>query len=142
MSGWLLDTNVVSELRRPRPSRKVIEFLEAVPVSKLFISVVTFAEIRNGIDLTPDPARRSHILHWLDQELRPMFRGRVLELNEDVMLNWIHIVDGGKKHRHTFSYPDVLIAAIAAHYDLTIATRNVGDFDLTGVAVFNPWIGS
>ena len=139
MSGWLIDTNVISELRRPRPSRKVVDFLENAPIGRLFVSTVTIVEIRKGIELTSDAARRSEIGRWLEHEMRPMFEGRVLELTEDVLLRWLHIVDGGRKRRHTFSYPDVLIAATAVQHSLTVVTRNVGDFELTGAAVLDPW---
>ncbi len=141
MSGWLLDTNVLSELRRASPSRKVSAFVAGQSLDSLYVSAVTFAEIRFGIELVTEPARRSDLTLWLDNKLRPMFDGRILELNEDVLLKWRLIIEDGRKRGHTFSHPDVLIAATAAHHDVTVVTRNVDEFEAAGVAVFNPWTG-
>jgi toxin FitB len=141
VSGWLLDTNLLSELRRASPSRKVSAFVAGQPLDSLYVSAVTFAEIRFGIELVTEPARRSDLTLWLDNKLRPMFDGRILELNEDVLLKWRLIIEDGRKRGHTFSHPDVLIAATAAHHDVTVVTRNVDEFEAAGVAVFNPWTG-
>ncbi len=141
MSGWLLDTNVLSELRRASPSRKVVAFVTGRPLKHLYVSAVTFAEIRYGIELVADPARRSDLTVWLDNKLRPMFDDRILELTEDVLLKWRLLIAAGRQRGHTFSHPDVLIAATAAHHDVTVVTRNVDEFEAAGVAVFNPWTG-
>lgn len=141
MSGWLLDTNLLSELRRASPSRKVSAFVASQPLDSLYVSAVTFAEIRFGIELVTEPARRSDLTLWLDNKLRPMFDGRILELNEDVLLKWRLIIEDGRKRGHTFSHPDVLIAATAAHHDVTVVTRNIDEFEAAGVSVFNPWTG-
>jgi toxin FitB len=141
VSGWLLDTNVLSELRRASPSRKVSAFVASQPLDSLYVSAVTFAEIRFGIELVTEPARRSDLTLWLDNKLRPMFDGRILELDEDVLLKWRLIIEDGRKRGHTFSHPDVLIAATAAHHDVTVVTRNIDEFEAAGVSVFNPWTG-
>jgi predicted nucleic acid-binding protein len=73
VTGWLLDTNILSELRRPKPEPKVHAFIEAQPLELLYISAVTLAEIRYGIELLPDAARRSELNDWLTHEVRPMF---------------------------------------------------------------------
>ena len=83
--SWLLDTNVLSESRRPKPDQRVVAFLAACPLNRLFISSVTFAEICFGIERTPEPNRRVEIERWLNQEMRPLFEGRVLQITEDVM---------------------------------------------------------
>ena len=141
MSGSLLDTNVLSELRRASPNRKVTAFVAGEPLDRLFVSVVTFAEIRFGIELVADPARRSDLVLWLDNKLRPMFDGRSLDVTEDVLLKWRLLIEAGRKRGHTFSHPDVLIAATAAHHVATVVTRNVDEFEAAGVAVLNPWTG-
>jgi predicted nucleic acid-binding protein len=141
VSGWLLDTNVLSELRRPSPSRKVVAFVAGQPLDRLYVSVVTFAEIRFGIELVAEPARRSDLTLWLDNKLRPMFDGRILEITEDVLLKWRLLIEDGRKRGHTFSHPDVLIAATAAHHDVTVVTHNVDEFAAAGVAVLDPWTG-
>ena len=140
MTGWLVDTNILSELRRPRPEQKVLRFIAAQSVEGLFVSVVTFAEIRYGIENVSDPAQRSVLHHWLTNSVRPMFDGRVLPVGEDVMLAWRLLVQEGRKAGHTFSQPDLIIAATALHHGLTIVTRNTGDFARTGVPLFDPWI--
>lgn len=141
MSGFLLDTNVVSELRRPSPSKRVTTFVSGQSLDALFLSTVTFAEIRFGIELVTDAARRSELTLWLDQKLRPMFDGRLLPISENVLLKWRLIIEDGRKRGYTFSHPDVLIAATAAHHDLVVVTRNVREFEAAGVAVLDPWKG-
>ena len=139
MKAWLLDTNILSELRRARPEPKVVAFVAAQPLESLFVSVVTFAEIRFGIERVADAARRAELNDWLAQTLRPMFAQRTLPVSEDVMLKWRLLVEAGRKARHTYSQPDLIIAATALHYGLTIVTRDVGDFEKARAAVFNPW---
>ncbi|MGH8327193.1 MAG: type II toxin-antitoxin system VapC family toxin [Steroidobacteraceae bacterium] len=139
MTGWLLDTNILSELRRPKPEPKVIAFVEAQPLERLYVSSVTFAEIRFGIELTPDASRRSELYGWLTHKVRPMFEQRVLEVTEDVMLEWRLLVEEGRKSGHTFSQPDLIIAATAKHHDLTVVSRDTTDYARAHVGVFNPW---
>jgi predicted nucleic acid-binding protein len=139
VKSWLLDTNVLSELRRARPEPKVVEFIAAQPLDSLFVSVVTFAEIRFGIERVADAARRAELNDWLAQILRPMFAQRTLPVSEDVMLKWRLLVEAGRKARHTYSQPDLIIAATALHYGLTVVTRDAGEFERARIAVFNPW---
>jgi toxin FitB len=140
--SWLLDTNVLSELRRPRPSRKVVGFVAAQPLETLYISSVTFAEIRFGIELVSDASRRAELTHWLTHRVRPMFRQRVLEVTEDVMFKWRLLVEEGRKRGHTFSQPDLIIAATALHHGLTVVSRNQDDYRQAGAPVLNPWTES
>ncbi|MFZ3181431.1 MAG: type II toxin-antitoxin system VapC family toxin [Methylocystis silviterrae] len=139
MSGWLLDTNVLSELRRPRPNAKVVAFVAAQPLDRLYVSVVTFAEIRFGIELVPDPARRGELQDWLTLKVRPLFTQRTLPVSEDVMLKWRLLVEEGRKTRYTFSQPDLIIAATALLHGLTVVTRDTGDFEKARAPVINPW---
>ena len=139
MKGWLLDTNVISELRRPRPNARVRDFVAAQPLEQLFVSTVTLAEIRFGIDAVADPIRRAEQGDWLLHRVRPMFEQRVLEVSEDVMFKWRLLVEDGRKAGHTFSQPDLIIAATALQHGLTVVTRDVGDFALARVPLLNPW---
>ncbi|HET6146276.1 MAG TPA: type II toxin-antitoxin system VapC family toxin [Polyangia bacterium] len=139
MSGWLLDTNVLSELRRPKPERKVVAFVAAQPLDELFVSSVTFAEIRFGIELVANPARRAELNDWLRHKVRPMFEQRVLAVSEDIMFKWRLMVEEGRKTGHTFSQPDLIIAATALHHGLTVATRDTEEYERTRVPVLNPW---
>ncbi|MEA1650912.1 type II toxin-antitoxin system VapC family toxin [Nitrospirillum sp. BR 11164] len=139
MTGWLLDTNVLSELRRPKPNGEVVAFVAAQPLEALFISTVALAEIRFGIEQVTDAGKRSELMDWLTHKLRPMFDSRVLPISEDVMLKWHLLVEAGRQARHTYTQPDLIIAATGLHYDLTVVTRDVADYVRTGVSVLNPW---
>jgi predicted nucleic acid-binding protein len=139
VTGWLLDTNILSELRRPKPEPKVLAFVASQPLEKLHISVVTLAEIRFGIEVLPDVKRRSDLTDWLTHKVRPMFEHRVLPISEDVMLKWRLLVEEGRKIGHTFSQPDLIIAAIGQHHGLTVVSRDTSDYAKARVSVFNPW---
>ena len=139
MSGWLLDTNVISELRRPRPDARVLAFVAGLPLARLYVSAVTLAEIRFGIEVIHDAIRRAELNDWLAHKVRPMFDQRVLAVSEDVMFKWRLLVEDGRKAGHTFSQPDLLIAATALHHGLTLVTRDTADFARARVALFNPW---
>ncbi len=139
MTNWLLDTNIISELRRPRPERKVVAFVAAQPLDRLFISSVTLAEIRFGIELVPDANRRRELNDWLAHKVRPMFEQRILQVTEDIMFKWRLLVEEGRKSGHTFSQPDLIIAATGLHHGLTIVSRDTADYAKTDVPLFNPW---
>lgn len=140
MTGWLLDTNVLSELRRPWPEPKVLSFIASQPLELLYVSTVTFAEIRFGIELVPDPSRRSELMDWLTHRVRPMFEQRVLAVTEDIMFKWRLLVEDGRKSGHTFSQPDLIIAATGQHHGLTVVSRDTSEYVKARVTVFNPWV--
>jgi predicted nucleic acid-binding protein len=139
LTGWLLDTNILSELRRPKPERKVLAFIIAQPLELLYVSTVTFAEIRFGIELVTDPGRRAELNDWLAHRVRPMFEQRVLAITEDIMFKWRLLVEDGRKAGHTFSQPDLIIAATALHHGLTVVSRDVQDYHKARAPVLNPW---
>jgi predicted nucleic acid-binding protein len=139
MTGFLLDTNILSELRRSKPEPKVLAFVGAQPLETLFVSSVTFAEIRFGIELIADVHKRAALTEWLDLQLRPMFESRVLPVSEDVMFKWRLRVEEGRKVGHTFPQPDLIIAATALHHGLTIVSRDTAGYAKTGVPLVNPW---
>ena len=139
MRGWLLDTNTLSELRKPKANRKVVEFVATQPGDLLFTTEITFAEIRFGVEQLGDPGRRADIHVWLERELRPLFAGRVFSVTEDVLVRWKTMVVEGRKRGHTFSQPDLFIAAIATLEDLVVVTRDVDQFVEAGVPALDPW---
>lgn len=139
MTEWLLDTNVLSELRRPKPEARVLTFVASQPLDRLYTSAVTLAEIRFGIELVSDVGRRAELNEWLAHKVRPMFEGRILAVGEDVMFKWRLLVEEGRKAGHTFSQPDLIIAATALHYGLTVVSRDTSDYAKARVSVFNPW---
>ncbi len=137
--AWLLDTNVLSELRRPKPEPRVVDFVSRCPLDQLYVSAVTLAEIRFGIELVDEPNRRAELNDWLTHKVRPMFGHRVLQVTEDIMLKWRLLVEEGRKTGHTFSQPDLIIAATAIHHGLTVVTRDRSDYDKARVPVVDPW---
>ena len=139
MTGWLLDTNILSELRRPKPEAKVVSFVAAQALDLLYVSTVTLAEIRFGIELVEHATRRAELGDWLAHKVRPMFEQRVLPVSEDVILKWRLLVEEGRKAGHTYSQPDLFIAATALHHGLTVVTRDAEEFERARVPVLNPW---
>ncbi len=138
--AWLLDTNILSEIRRPRPEPKVLAFIAGTPLDELYVSIVTLAELRFGISLLSQGAKqRADLSEWLMHTVRPMFNDRALPVTEDVMFVWRDLMEAGRKSGHTYSQPDLLIAASALQYGLTVVTRDRSDFDIARVPVVNPW---
>jgi hypothetical protein len=138
-TGWLLDTNILSELRRPEPERKVLAFVAAQPLDLLYISAVALAEIRFGIELVTDATKRAELNDWLTHMVRPMFEQRVLPVTEDVMFKWRLLVEDGRQAGHTFSQPDLIIAATALQHGLAVVSRDTSDYERARVPVLNPW---
>jgi len=139
MSGFLLDTNVLSESRKPACDANVKSWMERASPVTLYVSSITMAEIRYGVSLVEDQNFRHTLLLWLDTVLRPWFAGRTLEIDEDILVRWREMVQKGRETNHTFGQPDLFIAAIADVHGLCVVTRNVKDFEKAGVAVLNPW---
>jgi toxin FitB len=138
--GWLLDTNVISELRKSNCDARVKAWSDDQVPATLYLSRVTIAEIRYGIERLPTADRsRRRLEAWLTNELRPWFSDRLLDVDEDVFVVWRRLAKRGKAMRHTFPQPDLFIAATAILHDLCVVTRNTGDFFRTGVLVLNPW---
>lgn len=139
MTNWLLDANILSELRRPKPERKVVAFVAAQPLERLFVSTVTLAEIRFGIEQLPDLGRRTDLADWLAHKVRPMFEQRVLPVSEDILFKWRLLVEEGRRAGHTYSQPELFIAATALHHGLAMVTRDTADYTKTRVPILNPW---
>lgn len=139
MRGFLLDTNVISELRRPRPEPAVVAFVSAQPEDNLFVSEVTFAEIRFGVEQATDPERRAAVSAWLTHTLRPLFDGRTLPLTEDTILRWRLLLEAGRRRGHVFGQLDLFIAAAAAEENLIVVSRDTIHFVAADVPVLDPW---
>jgi toxin FitB len=137
--AWLLDTNILSERRKPKPQPRVTAFYDAQPLNALYISAISIAEIRFGIELQQDVTRRAELTEWLTRTLRPAFTGRILPVTEDILLKWRLLMESGRKVGHTYSHPDLVLAATALHHGFTVVTRDRSDFDKARVPVFNPW---
>jgi predicted nucleic acid-binding protein len=137
--GWLLDTNVISELHKARPNSKVLDFIGIQPGAILFVTEVTLAEIRYGIEQLGDAPRRADLHQWLERNLRPLFAGRVLAITEEVIVRWKTMIVEGRKRGRTFSQPDLFIAAIAVLEDLVVVSRDITEFVEAVVPAFDPW---
>jgi toxin FitB len=139
MKGWLLDTNIVSELRKPNCHPAIKQWSDSQSPQSFYLSTVTLAEIRFGIERANDMDFRQELTRWLDTTLRPWFSDRILAVDEDTILLWRQMVEQGRKQGYTYSQPDLFIAASASLHNLCVVTRNVVDFQKSGIAVFNPF---
>lgn len=139
MSGFLLDTNIISELVKPKPEANVTEWVENTDESLLYLSVLTLGEIRRGIAALPQSRRRATLEAWLDKDLRARFDGRILVIDQEVADRWGLLTAAARTSGIVLPVIDGLLAATALEHNLTLVTRDTGQIPSMGVAVFNPW---
>lgn len=139
MSGFLLDTNCISEVVRVTPERSVTEWIEGADENLLYLSVLTLGEIRKGVAGLSPGKRRMHLETWLEVELRARFSGRILPIDSAIADRWGFLAAEAKRKGKALSTVDGLLAATALHHNLTIVSRNVSDFADTQVPLLNPW---
>jgi predicted nucleic acid-binding protein len=139
MSGFLLDTNCVSELVRPKPDPRVVEWMEAVDEALLYLSVLTLGEIRKGLAALPQGKRRTHLEGWLEIQLQARFAGKILPIDAAIADRWGLLAGEARRRGKALPIIDGLLAATALHHNLTVVSRNAGDFAYTQVQVLNPW---
>lgn len=137
--SFLLDTNVVSEWVKPRPDPGVVAWLAEVDEDRVFLSVVTLAELRHGIARMTDGSRRKRLDEWLRNELPLRFEGRVLSIDAVVADAWGEVVAAREAKGRPIDVMDAFIAAVARTHGLTLVTRNAEDFKAFVKAVINPW---
>jgi predicted nucleic acid-binding protein len=140
MSGFLLDSGVLSELIKPNPDAKVVQWIEATNESLLFLSVLTLGEIRNGIARLRSGARRGRLESWVRVDLRGRFQDRILPIDEAIADRWGAISAAAAAKGKLLPVLDGLLAATALQHDLMLVTRNGTDVAATGVAILNPWL--
>ena len=136
---FLLDTNVVSELNRPRPALEVTTWIQSVSQRDLFLSVISIAEIVRGITRHPDPIRKQALQHWLDSFVRPWLHQRILPLSEAVAEITGQLSGQQESSGKPISLADAAIAATAIQYGYTLVTRNVKYFSGLPLDILNPW---
>jgi predicted nucleic acid-binding protein len=139
MSGFLLDTNCISELIRPKPEPRVVDWMRAVDESLLYLSVLTLGEIRNGAATLPQSKRRAYLESWLELDVRVRFSGRILAIDDAVADRWGWLTAEAERKGRPLAAVDGLLAATALHHNLTVVSRNVSDFASTHVPILNPW---
>ena len=137
--NYLLDTCVLSEFTRRQPNQRVIDWLNSVSEENLFISVITIGEIQRGIERLPDSAQKIELIHWLNQGLLQRFADRTLAIDSETMLLWGSLATRMESQGMPLSVMDSLIIASALQNNLVVSTRNVNDFQPSGVRVINPW---
>ena len=134
--SYLLDTNVISELVRPKPAKIVLDWFENIPSEALHISVLTLGEIRKGVEQMPDGVRREKLRLWLEHDLTDWFGVRVLPVDVMIADRWGRLLALAGRPVPSI---DSLLAATALHHELRVVTRNEKDFDYPGLQVINPW---
>jgi predicted nucleic acid-binding protein len=136
---YLLDTNVISELVAKQPDLRVIQWIDGLDPTSVYLSVITIGELREGIEKLPDSKRKDALRDWLKNDLLTRFSGHILELDTPVMLAWGELA--GRLERVGKPLPafDSLIAALALHHNCILATRNEDDFQATDISIINPW---
>jgi toxin FitB len=137
--GYLLDTCVLSEFVKPKPERKVVEWLNEADPERVHLSVVTLGEIQLGISGKPASNRRTELEEWLNIELPSQFEGRILSLDAETFVTWGQMTADLKQRGKPMGVMDSLIAATALHHKMVLVTRNVSDFSNVAISVFNPW---
>ncbi|QPC89558.1 type II toxin-antitoxin system VapC family toxin [Mesorhizobium sp. INR15] len=135
----LLDTNVLSEVTRPSPNTRVLEWLDGLDEDRSFIGVISVAEIRRGVALMDEGRKREALAEWLARDLPQRFEQRVLSVDEPVALAWGDLMGLAKRRGRGLSSMDGLIAATAIAWQLTLATRNTKDFEDLGLELLDPW---
>ncbi len=136
--SYLIDTNVLSELKKRQPHPAVVQWFDERPPSALYLSVLTLGELRKGIEAITDPARKPRYLDWLENDLPQYFSGRILPVDVQVADRWGRMCASVSRPLPAI---DSLLAATALAYNMTLVTRNLRDFSLPEVGVFNPWEG-
>ncbi len=137
--SFLLDTTVVSEWVKTRPNRGVVAWLADIDEDRVFISVVTLAELRHGIERMGASSRRKRLDEWLREELPARFEGRVLSIDGIIADGWGKVVARSEAAGRPIGAMDAFIAATAEAHGMTLVTRNTSDFEASLKHVINPW---
>ena len=139
MAGFLLDTNVISELIKPAPKQSVVSWTEEQVVDDLYLSAITIGELVRGLRRLADGRKRRRYDTWVRRDLARQFEGRILVYDRESAIIWGEIMGDGDRKGRPKSYPDAQIASIARRYGLVLVTRNTRDFKDMDVDLFDPW---
>jgi predicted nucleic acid-binding protein len=139
VTGIVLDTNVISEPRRPSPEPKVMAWLARQDVEWLYLTATVVGELAHGIAILPGGRRRERFEAWLLELVRERFAGRILSFDSEAALLFGQILAVARAMGRPTDAGDAQVAAVAQLHNMAVATRDVGDFEPLGVAVINPW---
>lgn len=134
----LLDTCVISETLKPEPSPAVLDWIDHLIESQVYLPALVIGELHKGVHLLPESQRRQALRVWLDQ-LEARFEGRILCIDHAVCITWGRLTADLKRGGSTIPVVDLLLAALAIHHSAVFATRNTGHFAATGADLVNPW---
>ncbi len=137
---FLLDTCVISELVKPRPDENVVRWIDSVDEWRLFLSVLTLGELEKEITKLQPSQRKDDLREWLEHDLTARFEGRILPVDFAVAVAWGTLHGVAERAGKKLPVIDSLLASTAEIHQLTIATRNVADFERCSDAIFNPWV--
>jgi predicted nucleic acid-binding protein len=140
MVTYVLDTNVIAELVKPTPNQNVVRWVDAHDEQQLYMSVITIGELLRGIAKHPHPARQAVLTAWVHDQLVPRFADRIIPVSLAVMQVWSNMSVQCERRGRSLPAIDSLIAASALSIKASIVTRNVSDFEGTGMDVVNPWV--
>ena len=141
MTGFLIDTNVISETVRRRPEARVLAWFEERTPTELYLAAITFGELVRGARKLDNAGRRRGYERWIQHDLAHQFEGRILPFDRDAAAIWGEIMADGDRAGRPRPAVDAQIAAIARRHDLTLVTRNLRDFEAAGVSLIDPWAG-
>ena len=138
---YLIDTCIISELIKTRPSKKVVEWVSFESEENFYLSVLTIGEIQKGISKLADSKKKEKLQSWITIDLKDRFTGRILDIDLEVAQKWGEMQGNAEKKGQVMPAIDALIAATAVCHGLTVVTRNIQDMQHSGARLFNPWEG-
>ena len=138
--NYLLDTCLISELAKPKPDKKVVDWVLSENETSFYVSVLTFGELHKGVENLPESRKKEELQIWIEDELKNRFQNRIIGIDMRVSILWGKIQCFAEKKGKPMPAIDSLIAATGMAYDLTVVTRNITDMEQSGVKLFNPWL--
>ncbi len=137
--SYLIDTCCISELTKSDPDKNVIRWFSDHDEVDLYLSVITFGELRKGIEKLPSSKRKQRLTHWINEELLHRFKNRVIDITLTEVNQWGKVLAKAEKMGTPMPAVDALIAATAIAHDLAVVSRNTKDMKASGVELINPW---
>lgn len=137
--SYLIDTCCISELAKPNPDDKVVQWFSDHNELDLYLSVITFGELRKGIEKLPSSKRKRKLNHWINEDLLHRFKNRALDISLTEVNQWGKVLAKAEKMGTPLPAVDALIAATALAHNFAVVTRNTKDMKASGVELINPW---